>query len=87
MVRWHLPKRLAWTLQTARPRRRGHIRDLRNREIGERVWLRFSQPREHTLWYYDSLADIFCKALPGQLSEELREIVDVLKQVHKLHNL
>ena len=66
---------------------RAILRDLRNREIGERVWSRFSQPREHTLWYYDSLADIFCKALPGQLSEELREIVNVLKQDDKLHRL
>jgi (p)ppGpp synthase/HD superfamily hydrolase len=66
---------------------RAILRDLRNREIGERVWSRFSQPREYTLWYYDSLADIFCKALPGQLSEELREIVDLLKQTDKLHKL
>src|SRR5262245_52749473 len=66
---------------------RAILRDLRKPEIGERIWSRFSQPREETLWYYDSLAEIFCKVLPGQLSEELREIVNVLKQTHKLHNL
>jgi len=66
---------------------RAILRDLRNPEVGERIWSRFSQPREDTLWYYDSLADIFCKVLPGQLSGELREIVNVLKQAHKLHNL
>jgi (p)ppGpp synthase/HD superfamily hydrolase len=66
---------------------RAILRDLRNPEIGERVWSRFSQAREYTLWYYESLANIFCKALPGQLSEELREIVDVLKQERKVHNL
>ena len=40
----------------------------------------FSQPKERTLWYYRSLADKFCTLLPGQLSEELREIVDVLER-------
>jgi (p)ppGpp synthase/HD superfamily hydrolase len=66
---------------------RAILRDLRKPEIGESIWSRFSQPREDTLWYYGSLADTFCERLPGQLSEELREIVNVLKQAHKLHNL
>ena len=30
---------------------RAILRDLRNPEIGERIWSRFSQPREDTLWY------------------------------------
>jgi hypothetical protein len=55
-------------------------RDLRKKEIGEKIWDRFSQPKERTLWYYRSLADKFCTLLPGQLSEELREIVDVLER-------
>src|SRR6476660_7979769 len=46
---------------------RAILRDLRHPEIGERFWSRFSQPREDTLWYYGSLADVFCKVLPGQL--------------------
>src|SRR6516164_2986191 len=54
---------------------RSILRDLENPEVGERIWSRFSQPRENTLWYYGSLADIFCKALPGELSKELKEIV------------
>jgi (p)ppGpp synthase/HD superfamily hydrolase len=33
------------------------LRDLRKPEIGEKVWTRFSQPKEQTLWYYRSLAD------------------------------
>ena len=33
------------------------------------------------LWYYHSLADTFCEKLPGQLSNELREIVEVLEAV------
>ena len=38
------------------------------------------QPKEETLWYYRSLADGFCERLPGQLSKELREIVQVLNE-------
>jgi (p)ppGpp synthase/HD superfamily hydrolase len=58
---------------------RAILRDLRKPEIGEKIWSRFSQPKERTLWYYESLADIFRKRLPGQLAEELGEIVAVLK--------
>jgi (p)ppGpp synthase/HD superfamily hydrolase len=29
---------------------RAILRDLRNKEIGEKIWSRFSQPREKTLW-------------------------------------
>jgi (p)ppGpp synthase/HD superfamily hydrolase len=59
---------------------RAILRDLRKKEIGEKIWDRFSQPKERTLWYYRSLADRFCTLLPGQLSEELREIVEVLER-------
>ncbi|QEX18622.1 hypothetical protein FRZ44_39290 [Hypericibacter terrae] len=59
---------------------RAILRDLRKPEIGEKIWSRFSQPKERTLWYYTSLADIFRKKLPGQLAEELGEIVAVLKK-------
>src|SRR5262245_5012512 len=55
------------------------LRDLRKPDIGEKVWARFSVPKEQTLWYYRSLADTFCERLPGQLSNELREIVEVLE--------
>jgi (p)ppGpp synthase/HD superfamily hydrolase len=58
---------------------RAILRDLRKPDIGEKIWERFSQPREQTLWYYRSLADEFCGRLPGQLSHELREIVEVLE--------
>jgi (p)ppGpp synthase/HD superfamily hydrolase len=57
---------------------RSILRDLRKPEIGEEVWARFSPPKEDTLWYYDSLAELFCKRIPGQLADELREIVDLL---------
>jgi (p)ppGpp synthase/HD superfamily hydrolase len=59
---------------------RAILRDLRKREIGEKIWSRFSQPKERTLWYYEALAGIFLKKLPGQLAEELSEIVAVLKK-------
>jgi len=59
---------------------RSILRGLRKPEIGEKVWARFSQPKEKTLWYYRSLAERFCERLPGQLSNELREIVEVLEE-------
>jgi hypothetical protein len=62
------------TIATAPP-----IRDLRKPDFGEAIWARFSQPKEQTLWYYRSLANRFCERLPGQLSNELREIVEVLE--------
>jgi (p)ppGpp synthase/HD superfamily hydrolase len=55
------------------------LRDLRKPDIGEKVWARFSVDKEQTLWYYHSLAEIFCERLSNQLSNELREIVEVLK--------
>lgn len=58
---------------------RAILRDLRKPDIGEKIWARFSQPKERTLWYYRSLADRFCEMLPGQLSNELHEIVEVLE--------
>jgi hypothetical protein len=58
---------------------RAILRDLRKSDVGEKIWSRFSQPKEQTLWYYCSLAKVFRKQLPGQLSDELREIVKVLE--------
>jgi (p)ppGpp synthase/HD superfamily hydrolase len=66
---------------------RSILRDLRNPKIGEDISKRFSVPKEDTLWYYGSLADVFCEKKQGLLSDELREIVGVLKQERKLHNL
>jgi hypothetical protein len=58
---------------------RAILRDLRKPDIGGKIWARFSQPKERTLWYYRSLADKFCELLPGQLSKELRDIVEELE--------
>ena len=49
-------------------------------EIGTAVWGRFGKrPKEDTLWYYRELANAFQRLLPGQLAEELIEIVIVLE--------
>lgn len=59
---------------------RAILRDLRNPEVGERIWSRFNQPREETLWYYRSVADKFRKKLPGQLADELHDTVAALER-------
>jgi len=62
------------------------LRDLRKADIGEKIWARFNVSTKQTLWYYHSLADIFCERLSNQLSDELREIVEVLEaEVAKTH--
>src|SRR5262249_33774492 len=58
---------------------RSILRDLRKPEIGLAVWGRFKQPKDDMLWYYRELANAFAKLLPGQLAEELMEIVIVLE--------
>ena len=59
---------------------RSILRDLRKPEIGSAVWSRFGKrPKEDTLWYYRELANAFQGLLPGQLAEELMEIVIVLE--------
>ena len=55
------------------------LRDLRKPDIGEKVWARFNVSTKQTLWYYHSLAEIFCERLSNQLSDELREIVEVVE--------
>ena len=49
-------------------------------DVGSAVWSRFgNRPKEDTLWYYRELANAFQELLPGQLAEELMEIVIVLE--------
>jgi hypothetical protein len=59
---------------------RSILRDLRNPEIGQAVFERFNCPKEDTLRYYRELTKTFCKLRPGQLANELGEIVDVLEK-------
>ena len=59
---------------------RSILRDLRKPEVGTAVFSRFgNRPKEDTLWYYRELANAFQELLPGQLAEELMEIVIVLE--------
>jgi hypothetical protein len=58
---------------------RSILRDLRKPEIGSAVWARFKNQKEQTLWHYCELANAFQKLLPGQLTDELVEIVIVLE--------
>ena len=58
---------------------RSILRDLRKPEVGPAVWGRFNSPKEDTLWYYRELANTFQRRLPGQLADELLEIVIVLE--------
>ena len=58
---------------------RSILRDLRKPEIGAAVWDRFDRSKEDTLWYYREVASALQKLLPGQLADELMEIVIVLE--------
>jgi (p)ppGpp synthase/HD superfamily hydrolase len=58
---------------------RSILRDLRKTEIGEAIWDRFNNPKSDSLWYYREIANAFVRYLPGQLANELSEIVDVLE--------
>jgi (p)ppGpp synthase/HD superfamily hydrolase len=59
---------------------RSILRDLRKPEVGAAVWGRFKASKADTLWHYRELAAAFGKHLPGQLADELGEIVDALEQ-------
>jgi (p)ppGpp synthase/HD superfamily hydrolase len=59
---------------------RSILRDLRKPEIGEAVWGRFRNSKKDTLWNYRELAKAFVKHLPGQLANELSDIVDQLEK-------
>ncbi|HTO85636.1 MAG TPA: HD domain-containing protein [Methylomirabilota bacterium] len=57
---------------------RSILRDLRKSEIGRAVWQRFKRGSEDQLWYYGALAAAYRRLLPGQLAEELAEIVALM---------
>jgi GTP pyrophosphokinase len=52
-----------------------------NREIGEKVWARFTGGREGTLWYYRSLADAFLRLSGNRLASELNLAVLELERL------
>lgn len=39
--------------------------------LGETLWTRFNGGAEGTRWYYSALSEIFTKALPGRLTDQL----------------
>jgi (p)ppGpp synthase/HD superfamily hydrolase len=45
------------------------------RKIGERVFDRFSAPRDETLWYFRSLVGVYTARGAGALAEELRRVL------------
>lgn len=51
------------------------------REIGDKVWARFTAKKEETLWYYRQLADVFQARAPGRLAEELMGVMAELEKV------
>lgn len=59
---------------------RSILRDLRKSEIGRAVWHRFKRGRDDQIWYYQALAEVYCRRLPGQLAQELREIVQLIER-------
>ena len=59
---------------------RSILRDLREPKVGAAVWGRFKASRQDTLWHYRELAKAFMQYRPGQLAEELGEIVDALER-------
>jgi GTP pyrophosphokinase len=59
---------------------RSILRDLSNPDVGAAVFDRFSNPRQETLWYYRALAEAFRTLLPGQLADELSDIIDALER-------
>ena len=54
------------------------------RKIGEETWSRFSGGKEGTLWYYQSLANIFIEMEKDFLAEELNRIIHELVEISSL---
>jgi GTP pyrophosphokinase len=57
---------------------RAILGDLRNCNIGQDVFNRFSVSKEYTLWYYQELSKVFESRLPGPLAAELARTVNAL---------
>jgi (p)ppGpp synthase/HD superfamily hydrolase len=50
-------------------------------EYGEETWTRFNGGRQGSLWYYQSLVEIFQESESGQM---LREFSRVVEEIHRL---
>ena len=59
---------------------RSILRDLRKPDVGAALWARFKSSKQDTIWHYRELAKAFAQYRPGQLADELGEIVDALEK-------
>ena len=51
------------------------------RELREKLWSRFNAGREHQLWYYRGLVEVFRSRRPGRLTDELARTVEDLERL------
>jgi (p)ppGpp synthase/HD superfamily hydrolase len=49
--------------------------------VGAELWQRFRVPRERTLWYYETLLDVFDRSLSPVLYDTLAECVRRMKEL------
>lgn len=49
--------------------------------VGAGMWDRFSVPRERTMWYYETLLEVFERDLSPTLYDELSECVKQMKEL------
>jgi (p)ppGpp synthase/HD superfamily hydrolase len=56
---------------------RSILADLKNREVS--VWDKFKGGKDGTLWYYQSLVEIYDKSSFTILKNELSQLVDEIK--------
>jgi len=50
--------------------------------VGPDVWERFSVPRERTMWYYETLLEVFDRELSPVLYDTLQECVTRMKELN-----
>ncbi len=50
--------------------------------VGSGVWERFSVPRERTVWYYETLLEVFERGLSPVLYDTLSECVRRMKELN-----
>ncbi|MEN9217177.1 MAG: HD domain-containing protein, partial [Gloeomargarita sp. HHBFW_bins_162] len=47
-------------------------------QMGDALWERFTGGKSGTLWYYQSLAEVFNRRRPSPLASELKTVVDLM---------
>ncbi len=50
--------------------------------VGPTVWERFSVPRERTMWYYETLLEVFERGLSPVLYDTLSDCVERMKELN-----